>query len=280
ATQSRLTRDTTIHADTAAVNNARIALLTAKHNLTTAQLQAKTHVASENANVLVATARRDAAQATLEQTVAVVRQVDRAPWDAAVAQARAAAESAVANLSKTEIRAPTDGIVTDIPVNVGELAAAKAVAISMLSTHYEIEADIPEVDVAKVRIGQVVDITLDSLGMDMHLPGTVLSINPAETVIQDIVYYKMRVVFAKDLEEVKPGMTANVTVDTNAKTGVLAIPLRAVQEKGTDRIVRILVDSKPEDHVVTLGLRGDGGLVEILSGLNEGETVIIGQTEK
>jgi HlyD family secretion protein len=280
AAQSRLTQDATIHTDTAAVNAARIALLTAKHNLTNAQLQAHTRVASEQASLLVATARRDAAAAALAQMRAAVRLVDRAPLDAAIAQARVAAESAAANVSKTEIRAPTDGVVTDIAINVGELAAAKAVAISMLSTHYEIEADIPEVDVAKVRVGQTVDITLDALGMDTHLPGTVLSVNPAETVIQDIVYYKMRVVFSKDLEVVKPGMTANVTVDTNRKTDVLAIPLRAVQEKGTDRIVRVFENEQPEDRVVKLGLRGDGGLVEILSGLGEGEMVIVGQTSK
>lgn len=278
--QSRLTRTTTLHTDTAAVNSARIALLTAQHNATSAKVQAQTRVATERANAAVASARHDAAQAALEQTVAIVRQVDRAPLDAAVAQARAAAAAAVANMAKTEIRAPTDGVVTDIAINVGESAAAKATAVSMLAAHYEIEADIPEVDVAKVRVGQAVDITLDSLGLDVHLPGTVLSVNPAETVIQDIVYYKMRVVFAKDRDDVKPGMTANVSVSTNEKNGVITVPLRAVQEKDASRVVRVLKDGVAEDRVVALGLRGDNGLVEVTAGLNEGDVVIVSQVGK
>lgn len=268
--------DSTLHASQASLTGAEIALDQAGHNLEIAKLQADTTVKTEEANRAVAAAKRDAARADLDLLNAKLRAVDRAPLEAAVAQASAAARSAAADLGKTEIKAPVDGIVTDVRVNVGELATASTAAVTMLSTHYEVEADISETDIAKVRVGQTVDITLDALGSDVHFAGIVLSINPAETVVQDIVYYKVRVVIGNEAGVLKPGMTANLAIATAANPGVLVVPLRAVREDKAGRYVEVLIKNQPVRRPVELGLRGDEGLVEITSGLAEGDVVVTG----
>jgi HlyD family secretion protein len=273
---ARINRDATEHADQAAVTAAAIALAQAKHDLEVAKLQAATKIAADTADVAVYSAKRDEAQAALDQITAKLREVDRAPLEAAAAGAKAAADSADADLTKTEIRAPTDGIVTDAPINIGELASSATKAISMLSTHYEVEADVSETDIAKIKIGQAADITFDALGPDSHFAGSILSVNPAETVIQDIVYYKVRVVIGQDSDQIKPGMTANLTVLTATKDNALLIPLRAVQEEANQRFVQVLRNGKTERHNVTLGLRGDEGLVEIVAGLEAGDQVVTG----
>lgn len=273
---AEIDRDTAAHTTAASFTSADIALQKAKHDLDVAKLQADTQVAADTASVSVYGARLDEAHADLDQTTAKLRDVDRAPLEAAVSQARAQAQSAEADLGKTRIVAPTDGIVTDVPVNVGELASAQTAAVSMISSHYEIEADVAETDIAKVKVGQTVDITFDALGRDTHFGGTVLSIDPAETVIQDIVYYKVRTVIGSDSDQIRPGMTANLTIQTAQKSDALIVPLRAVLEDSSGRYVQTLVAGKPVRVAVTIGLYGDQGMVEIVGDVKEGDQVVTG----
>jgi len=96
----------------------------------------------------------------------------------------------------------------------------------------------------------------------------------------DIVYYKVRVTVEKDSDLVKPGMTANLTVETATKENALYLPLRAVREEKGSRYIEIIAAGKTVRRPVTLGLRGDEGMVEIVSGVSEGEEVITGIKEK
>ena len=137
----------------------------------------------------------------------------------------------------------------------------------------EIEVDIPESDIAKIKVGQNTEITLDSFGDDKVFRGTVTFIDPAETIIQDVVYYQVKVQFSDGKDNVKPGMTANVIIKTKEKSDVLKVPIRAVKQKNGNKIVQILVDKKVQEKQVTTGLRGDE-FIEIVSGLEPGREVI------
>jgi multidrug efflux pump subunit AcrA (membrane-fusion protein) len=91
-----------------------------------------------------------------------------------------------------------------------------------------------------------------------------------------VVNYKVTAQVPK-VAEVKPGMTANMTILIDQKTGVLTVPSRAVLVDGDNKKTRVVTNSKKglyEDRQVKTGLEGDGGLVEILSGLSEGEEVV------
>jgi len=158
----------------------------------------------------------------------------------------------------------------------GEQTSLSLPVIRMVGLlNYEIEADVPESDIAKVETNQNVEITLDAFGEDQIFEGKVTFVEPAETVIQDVVYYKVRVEFDKYDERIKPGMTANLIIETNHKDDVLLVPLRAVKASNGRRFVEVL-DSMgvSQEKDVKLGLRGDNGY-EILSGLQEGEEVIV-----
>ena len=125
---------------------------------------------------------------------------------------------------------------------------------------------IPEADIAKVKTSQTAKITLDAYGDDVMFDGKVAAIDPDQTKVQEAVYYKTRIQVEPAGRDVKPGMTANVTIITDERKNALVIPLRAVRTKeGTDRKNRPPARSrKSNETTVELGLRGDEGRVEVV----------------
>jgi len=199
---------------------------------------------------------------------------------AKIASARASVQSYQAQLTKLTLIAPLNGVVTKQDAKRGAIAGAGTTLVSLQSKGaYKIEANIPEVDIAKIGLGDSAMITLDAYGDGVTFVGTVSSIDPSERVIDGVPTYKVTLTFADTEEKVRSGMTSNITIETDEKTGVLAIPARAVKEKDGKKIVRVLPpgDSTlavPTDRVVETGLRSSDGRVEIVSGLTEGETVV------
>lgn len=207
---------------------------------------------------------------------------------AQVAQAQAQVDKLLADLNDYYIKAPINGKITKVNFRIGEIPNIGAPVIQMLGTEkFEIKADIPESDVTKIKVGDKVIIELDAFGSDKLFFGTVTFIDPAQTSIKDVIYYKTTISFDDNSwnEEIKPGMTANITIKTASKQNVLYIPQRAIKIKETllgeipKKVVEVLVNNQIEEKVVEIGLRGDNGLVEIISGLNEGEQVITSKKE-
>ena len=257
------------------------AFTTAETAYDTAKTNVDVQVRTAETNVAIQKAALDSAKATLDLKRSGPRAVDVAPLRAGVEQAHVAYEKALNDLQNVEIAAATTGTISEVLPDIGEQVVANAAAIRMVGTEsFEIEAKVPEADIAKVIVGQSATITLDAYGDDVKFGGTVLAKDPAETRVQDAIYYKIRVQIEPSGREVKPGMTANVTITTGEAKGALVIPLRAVRTKtGSDqKIVRVLVNSEPQERNVALGLKGDEGRVEILSGLTEGDQVIVGET--
>ncbi len=223
------------------------------------------------------------AQAQLALKKAGPRSFDLASAEANVAQAQAQLDALFANLNDYSIKAPIDGRVNKVNFNLGEQTSMSQSVIQMQSDlKYQIKVDIPESDVTKIKIGDKAVINLDAFGNDHLFSGSVTFIDPAQTVIQDVTYYKTTVIFNEDsfIEQVKPGMTADVTLVTNEKQDVLYIAQRAVRLKDTAlgenpvKYVQVLENGQAVEKIVTTGLRADNGLVEITSGLSEGEKVV------
>lgn len=223
--------------------------------------------ATANSIVAIKEAAYNQAVANLNSKINPTREVDLAPLRAALAQA-------VANRDKTILRAPIDGTVTKIAKKKGEYISMSDIAVSMVSPRYEVDVDIPETDVAKLKIGDTVALTLDAFGDDTKFSGKVTSIDPASTEVQDVVYYKVKVALDETDKEIKPGMTANVTVSTASRQNTLQIPFRAVRSNG-EKYVRVLENGQIREAPVKFGLRGDDGQVEILEGLKEGEVIVL-----
>jgi multidrug efflux pump subunit AcrA (membrane-fusion protein) len=178
-----------------------------------------------------------------------------------------------------QIIAPTTGTVSEIVPTVGEMVAMNVPVVRMVGQDApDIEALVPEADVVKVLLGQEAMVTLDAYGDNVKFKATVSAKDPAETKVQDAVYYKIRVLVDPAGKEVKPGMTANVTIKTGEAVDAYVIPLRGIRTNADgSNSVRVLVNGQPIVKNVVLGLRGNEGRVEVKSGLNEGEAVIVGE---
>jgi len=207
--------------------------------------------------------------------------------EAKVAQAQAQLNKILADWSDYAIVAPIDGTVTKVNFSIGEQTSLAGSVIEMLSTEkFEVTVDIPESDIAKIKVGDKTIIELDAFGSDHLFKGNIAFIDPAQTVLSDVIYYRTTVSFDNDsfIEQIKPGMTSDVIITTASKDDVLYIPQRVVKIREAmlgevaDKFVEVLVDvenSVVEDRIITVGLRADNGLVEVTSGLADGENVVV-----
>ncbi len=211
----------------------------------------------------------DKAQAALQDAKNPPREVDVASYRAAVAQAVAARDKAI-------IRAPIDGIITKINYKVGESVAGTDEVIRLLSPHYEIQVDVSETDIAKIKLGQAVSMTLDAFGEDVKFSGKVFNIDPGSTNVQDVVYYKVKISLDDSDKPVKPGMTANVRILTDKRDNTLFIPSRAVISVADQKQVKILQNNQAVTTTIKTGMKGDDGKVEVTEGLSAGQEIILG----
>lgn len=256
------------------ISTAKTTLQTAESNWTNKDVYYADQLSRAESAVAAARSNLDLAEAQLALKRAKPQTYDLKSAEAAVARAQAGLSLAEANLNDVVIKAPVDGLVTEVNNKIGEQNSLTQPVIKMIGdSRLEIEADIPESDVAKIKIGQTAQITLDSFGEDTVFAGTVTFVNPAEKLIQDVVYYEVKVQLNDNLEGVKPGMTANLTIETNHIDNVLRVPIRAVKQKDGQKFVEVLVAGQPQEKNVTTGLKGDEYL-EITSGLSVGEEVI------
>ncbi|OGH58936.1 MAG: hypothetical protein A2725_04280 [Candidatus Magasanikbacteria bacterium RIFCSPHIGHO2_01_FULL_33_34] len=194
---------------------------------------------------------------------------------AIINQKNASVESAQAKIEKNIIHSPIKGVITKQDAKEGEIVSANTIVISIISElEFEIEAYITEVDISKIKIGNKAQVVLDAYGDDELFEASVVSIDPAERVIEGVSTYKTTLQFSNGVEKIRSGMTADLEIMTNHLENIIAIPLRAVLNKDNNKVVRKLVNGEIVYENVTTGLRGSDGKVEILSGIKEGEIII------
>ncbi|HEY9584187.1 MAG TPA: HlyD family efflux transporter periplasmic adaptor subunit [Candidatus Paceibacterota bacterium] len=156
-------------------------------------------------------------------------------------QAAADVKSAEATLRKTIIRSPINGVVTLQDAKVGEIASAGSVLVSVMSVKsFKIEAYVPEVDSTKLSIDDEARITLDAYGNDVVFKAKVVSINPAEYVIDGVSTYKTTLIFTDEPRPIRSGMTANIDIQTEEKSDVLVLPQRSVISRGGKKYVELI----------------------------------------
>lgn len=203
------------------------------------------------------------------------------------------AEASVAaireQIGETTLYSPISGTVITKNVDEGETTVANAVTAntSMVTVaregELEVQANVPESDIVKIALGQKADVTLDAFSAEDIFPAEVVEIEPSSTVIQDVVYYKVKLKFPVYDDRFKNGMSADTDIHTAEKNNVVFIPERAIKDDGGGKYVEILKDEKnniTEKVNVKTGMRGDDGMIEITSGLSGGENVItISKTE-
>lgn len=295
STQTALhTLDDAILAYNTNVSNAQKSQEQAQANLNTAFQNAKNALSSAKLNmsqqISTAQARIDSAykawqvaKAQFNQLDSPARTQDVRLYQAQVDQAQAEVDSIQNQINNSIIKAPIDGIITKLNYEIGEdTVVGKAVFSMLVDNNFYIEADVSESDINKVKLENPAIITLDAFGEDIKFSGSVFFIDPGETVIQGVVYYIVKINLDSNSvaslnqygDKIKPGMTANITITTAQRDGVLIAPDRAIIDKDGAKYARKLEKKNLVEVPVSLGLMGDEGMVEVYSGLKEGDNVV------
>jgi multidrug efflux pump subunit AcrA (membrane-fusion protein) len=307
------TKKSTINADRSSVNTKSSALATAKQSISstgsTNQININQAEASVNtAKATLATAEKN--EATQREALALVKaktvaaldtakgqlrtaedqlalkkanpkEADISYYQAEVNRAEALLDLANKQISDATLKSPIDGIISKVNFKIGETAAPTTVAIALLSLgNFQIETDISELDIAKIKQDDPVEITFEAISEEKIFLGKISSIDPAEKIKDDDIYYRAVIILDEENSDIRSGMTADIDIITNFKSGVLLVPSRAIMKDGKTKKIRILKeDDKMETVVVSVGIEGSETM-EILSGIKEGDKVITFIREK
>ena len=267
-TPSSILSQTTITLWKANISTARTNISVSINNLSSMDNQYQSAISSLNiAN----------SQLSLIKTGATADQLQA--QEAMVEQAQANVDSAQAKLSKSIITSPINGVISNVNAKIGQIMQPGLLAVSVISYgEYDVESYVPEADIAKIKVGDIATTTLDAYGSDTFFETSVIKIDPAETVIENVPTYKVTLKFASSSDErIKSGMTANLDILTGQKNGALAVPSRSVYSVDVLKYVKLLsgddLTTITETQVET-GMRGVDGYVEIVSGLKEGDKIL------
>jgi HlyD family secretion protein len=270
--------------DKTSLDNQKNYISTALTNVTNSEqtisltkLTNESNINSAQAQISAAAGALKAAQDELSRILAPPRKEDVQLYRAQVEQAEAQVELLENQIKEATLYSPVEGQIAKIKKREGEMAQpmlGDSVIILLPVAPFEIEVDIYEEDVVKINIDNPVDISLVALP-EKIFKGKVISIDPTQKLIEGVVYYETTINFDEIPDGIKPGMTADLTIKTASKENVLIIPEAAIQKKDDKSIAQVFKNGAIEEKEIKIGLEGSNGMVEVVSGLEEGEKVIL-----
>lgn len=208
---------------------------------------------------------------------------------ASIAQARANYKTAMTNLGYTKIIAPVDGTIISRDIDVGQPVAASFQAPELFTiaqdlTKMQIEVNVSEADIGKVKEGQDVQYTLDGYP-DSTFYGKVTQVRLDSTTTSNVVTYTVIVSVSNEDLKLKPGMTANVSIITKESKDVMCAPSIALKfspetngQKYKNQGIWILDNGKPRRIDIKEGASDDTNVEIISQRLKLGDDVIVGSS--
>ncbi|MHB8073304.1 efflux RND transporter periplasmic adaptor subunit [Desulfosporosinus fructosivorans] len=293
-------------ASTTALNQALAALTTAENAQNGGAAQS---LASAQAQYQSAQADLTSAQYKIKQQEDGPTAADLQSTYANISQAQAQLDSANAKLAEATILAPTDAVVIDSGLQLYQYTTDDSM-ITITPTagtgsNLEVAATIDQADIAQVKIGQKVDITLDAYPDD-HSTGSVSLVALQGATASNVTTFKVTVAVEKASEKLLSGMNANIDIVVAEASNVLTVPSEAIKTVGGKKQVivpesagvegatqaqgeqapqagtetnanagKTMVNAGVKTVTVEVGL-DDGTNVEIKSGLTEGQEVVTG----
>ena len=255
---------------------------------------------------IVAQSDFDASQTAFDSALAGIKSAE-----AGVTQYRGTLMLAETNLKNSIIRSPVDGVVISRSIDVGQTVAASFQTPTLFSiaqdlTKMQIDTSVDEADISRARLEQTATFTVDAFP-DRTFKGRVTQIRSAPITVQNVVTYIVVVQVDNKELQLKPGMTANVSIETGRREGVLRLPSAALRFRpktvadskerkqnatgqkpsgmgkgkaaGTQQKVYLLKEGKPVAVPVTTGL-ADASYIELVEGnLKEGDEVVTEQPD-
>ena len=214
---------------------------------------------------LIAQSDLDAAKIAVDTMAAGVasQQASVVQSQAAVTQAQASVNQSQVNRDHTVILAPIDGIVTQRSVDVGQTVAASMSAPTLFViaadlTEMQVNANIDEADVGRIRPGQHVTFRVDAYPTD-NFEGTVTQIRLQPVVVQNVTTYGTVITVPNKQLKLKPGMTANVKIEIAKRTNTLRIPNAALRFRPTTEMFTAFKQEPPPELTAFGGAGGGRG---------------------
>jgi HlyD family secretion protein len=230
--------------------------------------------------------------------------------EGSVAQTRGSLLQAKTNLRYSIIRSPVDGVIISRSVDIGQTVAASFQTPTLFTiakdlTKMQIEVSVDEADISRIKLDQSASFTVDSYP-EQQFKGKVVQIRNAPVINQNVVTYIVVVNVDNSDLKLKPGMTANVSIEVARKDDVLKLPPSALRFKpkakteepkkgqqagapregggkpggrkgGGGQQVYIVKNNVPSAVAVKTGISNNGAIELLESSLKEGDEVIIEQ---
>ena len=221
-----------------------------------------------------------ASQAAFEILENQVEEGDAATVKSKVYQAEKTQWGADALLQQREdmvLRAPRSGIIGYRKVEAGEIISAGTKVLSLVdSSHMKVDCTLSEADAAVLQPGMEVTVTIDAMGADY--PGRIIYVSPA--MDETAKNYQVRIELLGEELQLKAGLFAHTSLDILQRKNCLYVPKEAVLSRNGRQMVFVLDSGgRAEMREVRLGLMNDEA-DEILSGLSEGDEVIISNLDR
>jgi len=220
--------------------------------------------------------------------------------DTQIAAAGAALNSSQLTYQATQsttVTAPIDGTVANLSVQPGSAVSASTVTTTSNSTSFSsssssstsggstvlsignfsklsILAQVNEVDIPKIKVGQQATVTLDAFPNETFV-GQVVSVDSVGTITSGVVTYNVYINLIAPPTEIKSGMSASVAIQTARADNVIMVPSAAVQTANGTSYVRVLKNGQVSDVTVTTGISDDTN-TQITSGISVGDVVVTG----
>lgn len=279
------------------------------NSLTNAKLSQTQGLAKDQQSLQQGQSSVASAQLSQQGTIAnnAVKAAPPLPGDLATAQAAIVSAQATLVLAQqaeqgTVLTAPTDGTITAISGIVGQTVSGGGVSSSSASSgassgsggggssssssssssgfmalinlnQLQVKAAFSETDAARVAVGQPATVTFAALPNE-EVAAHVSEIDATSTVTSNVVTYGVTFTLDNPTVQVRPGMTATVTVIVAKANNVLHVPTAAVRGTGASGSVTLMKSGKESTVQVIIGVRGDDS-IEIASGLSAGDQIVV-----
>jgi len=249
--------------DNLAIRHWRIEVLSAQARLTIAQQELAKLLADPDYSGLI-----------IEEVIIKKLQVEAA--EKSLEATERSLEQAQKQLDQATITAPFDGVVASVFVDEGDTASAATAIVHLIDlSSLEVQVGVDEIDIPSVKLNQRAIISVDALFGPL-LEGWVSSISPMPAIQTGLVLYDVTISFDVPEDSVlRVGMSATADIIINERSSVLLVPNQAIkQDSQGNPAVKVMVGEQILVKPVVIGLT-DGFQTEIVSGLDEGEIVVI-----
>ncbi len=235
-----------------------------------------------NAELTMARGNVDSAKSALSEAERSLLQIKADPRssdirarEADIRQAEARIELLKNRMADTRLVSPAGGVVSNVLARGGEVVGGGVpVVIIAPEEEMQIAIDIYEGDIAKVKVGDRVSAKFVAFPNEIF-EGEVVFINPIGRIIDGVIYFSVKIILDNYPENALPQMTVDITIRTAEKKDVVLIPERAIYRKEGKEFVQIIVNGELKEIKIETGLRGEGRMIEIISGVSEGDRILI-----